>query len=451
MASSNVKLTPEIDQLTQKLVADPKSRVFAQLADAYRKAGMLDEAIETAKRGLEVHPNYAIAHNILGRCYLEKNMHALAVEEFQLTIRSDPQNLVGYKMLATAFEKQGATDEALKYFRMVLDLEPGEIEVAEKIERLKAGSDAGAPAAPAATPEPESEPRPLEPEPVREAGPSSLVLEDAQPRMETPSPVPPAPEPAGLETAEPQFVPQVETGAAPELVIEKGPEPFLGERGIEPPAAAPAAEPTPPAPATPAGDGEATPTLAEIYAQQGHFEKAIAIYQKLVADSPENAAYKVKLDELLTKAYPDEMSEAADTPPAAEPVKEQSAQPAPPEVPEKMFSQMFAEMEKVATSGELNLPDREEIKSEPLTLSPEPPKDEVRLMPDGPAEPPPAAEPPTPPVMPAPEPVNFGALFASDEKPAAGIEPGAAAGPGEGPKKDDAVSSFQSWLNGLQK
>jgi len=37
MAANNAKLPPEIDQLTQKLVADPKSRVFAQLADAYRK------------------------------------------------------------------------------------------------------------------------------------------------------------------------------------------------------------------------------------------------------------------------------------------------------------------------------------------------------------------------------------------------------------------------------
>lgn len=136
MADSKI-LPPEIDKLTQQLVLDPKSKVFAQLADAYRKAGMLDEAIETCKRGVEQNPEFATGHLVLGRCFLAKKMHALAVEELQAAARIDPQNLAAYRLLAGAYEEQGQTEEAVRYYQRILDLEPGESEIEQKIERLK--------------------------------------------------------------------------------------------------------------------------------------------------------------------------------------------------------------------------------------------------------------------------------------------------------------------------
>ncbi len=425
MAANNAKLPPEIDQLTQKLVADPKSRVFAQLADAYRKIGMIDEAIETAKRGLEIHPNYAIAHNILGRCYLEKKMYALAVEEFQLTIRADPQNLVAYKMLATAHEKQGAVDEALKYYRMVLDLEPGEIEAAQKVEQL-AASAGGVQARPQeAAPEPVPDAPAPEPEPQPETTPL--------PQAETP--VPPSEESPAAAAVE--SLPLPAALQQPELEIEPAPEPFTPAPAVPvaPDAAAPA-------------DGEATPTLADIYAQQGHYEKAIEVYQKLVAENPDNDAYKARLDELLAKAYPEEAPQSqppeSAAQPAPEPPQQEAAAPSAADAPDNMFSKMFAQMEQVAGSGGSSIPDQVDAKGEPP--APDPAREEAA------PPPPPAPAAPEPAVTPAPEaPVDFGALFAGEQKAPDGAGDGAAPAGGEAPKKDEAVSSFQSWLNSLQK
>ncbi|MCU0607832.1 MAG: tetratricopeptide repeat protein [Candidatus Edwardsbacteria bacterium] len=136
MADSKI-LPPEIDKLTQQLVLDPKSKVFAQLADAYRKAGMLDEAIETCKRGVEQNPEFATGRLVLGKCYLAKKMSALAIEELQAAARIDPQNLAAYRQLAQAYEEQGQKDEAIRYYQRILDLEPGESEIEQKIEQLK--------------------------------------------------------------------------------------------------------------------------------------------------------------------------------------------------------------------------------------------------------------------------------------------------------------------------
>jgi tetratricopeptide (TPR) repeat protein len=133
-------IPPEIDKWTQQLVLDPKNKVFAQLADTYRKIGMVDEAIETCKRGIEQNPTFATGHLVLGRCFLVKKMLALAVEEFQLVVQNDPQNLAGYKLLATTFEEQGNTEQALRYYQRILDLEPGESDIMDKIEKLKGAS-----------------------------------------------------------------------------------------------------------------------------------------------------------------------------------------------------------------------------------------------------------------------------------------------------------------------
>ncbi|MEW6686506.1 MAG: tetratricopeptide repeat protein [Candidatus Edwardsbacteria bacterium] len=136
MTQESFQLRPEIEALTEEYVANPKSRVFALLADAYRKGNMLEEAIEVCKKGLETHPNYATAHLVLARCYYEKRMLSLAREEFEKTLKFDPQNLVALKLLAEVYLSQGMKEEAVKRYQMVLDLNPAEPEVKEKLETL---------------------------------------------------------------------------------------------------------------------------------------------------------------------------------------------------------------------------------------------------------------------------------------------------------------------------
>ena len=54
----NKNFSPMIYDYLKKYQEDPTSRVFAPLAEAYRKAGLIDEAIEIAREGLRVHPNF---------------------------------------------------------------------------------------------------------------------------------------------------------------------------------------------------------------------------------------------------------------------------------------------------------------------------------------------------------------------------------------------------------
>lgn len=99
-------LPPEIAKYLAILGRDPNSMIFAPLAEAYRRAGMLDEAIATAKEGLERHPNYLSAMVALGRAYFEKGMLKEASEELEHVVKIAPDNIIA-KSILEEIRKQG--------------------------------------------------------------------------------------------------------------------------------------------------------------------------------------------------------------------------------------------------------------------------------------------------------------------------------------------------------
>ncbi len=55
--SKNETLT----SLLREYQENPKSRVFAKLADEYRKQDLVIQAIEIIEEGLEFHPGFSVA------------------------------------------------------------------------------------------------------------------------------------------------------------------------------------------------------------------------------------------------------------------------------------------------------------------------------------------------------------------------------------------------------
>lgn len=130
------KRIPEIERHAAKLAKDPKSRAFAQLADAYRKEGLLDEAIEICLKGLEQHPNYPSAHVVLGRAYLEKGALQEAEAEFLKVIELAPDNLLVHRLLGDLYREQERLAEAREQYEAVLAYNPLDREVKELLAHL---------------------------------------------------------------------------------------------------------------------------------------------------------------------------------------------------------------------------------------------------------------------------------------------------------------------------
>ncbi|MBI3994839.1 MAG: tetratricopeptide repeat protein [Nitrospirae bacterium] len=295
-------LSPEIIKLTEKLANDPKSRLFVPLAEEYLKAGMPDEAMMVLTDGLKVHPNFHAARGVLGKVYLEKGQIAEAKAEFEQVLKSDPENLLAHRKLAKLYKDAGQTDKARISCQAVLLSSPkdaemklmvGELDRIEQEERKKMEERSAVSLG--------SESVEMQLEQTSHAGPD---IKSEPERMEAPSPeVPPA------AMSAPESAPATLEPSTPSPSLEEilgGPSPDTPEAPASSEAEAPrSTEPSPddmPSAPPPPTEEITTEALADLYIKQGHYEKGIAIYRRLLAKDPNNQALFQKLEETVELA-----------------------------------------------------------------------------------------------------------------------------------------------------
>ena len=336
--------TSEIEKLEKRWAENPKGRNFAPLADAYRKAGELDRAIELCTAGLERHPDYVSAHIVFGRCLIDQKNDPGASAVFRKVLALDPENVLALKILAEIAERGGRYDEAADWLSRLLSADPMNGDAAEALARAK-----GRAAHSTATSDPIAR---LVPEPARPPQRNrDLVIEHApeeptSPRLDvkgTPADIETfdgtldfnavahsAAKADGIEVQEevvlkPQDLvveglahTQFESGifAMPPEAEEDEPKIdlplIMPDDGLD---AAPPPPPPPPAPPPAAvalsdDDGAAdtatlsraepvlTETMAELYLRQGHEEEALHVYEALLAKRPMDARLRGRVEAL---------------------------------------------------------------------------------------------------------------------------------------------------------
>jgi tetratricopeptide (TPR) repeat protein len=215
-----VAYTSEIDKLEQRWAENPKGRNFAPLADAYRKAGELDKALELCTAGLELHPDYVSAHIVFGRCLIDQKNETGASDVFRKVLALDPENVLALKILADIAERGGRFDEAVDWLGRLLLADPMNGDAAEVLARAKRKA---AQAAPRAAPEPVArlvpEAAPHPPRPVARPGPPhatppASLAPSLTPLPQLPPPPPPAP------AVHPDFVIERESEAPPPPALD---------------------------------------------------------------------------------------------------------------------------------------------------------------------------------------------------------------------------------------
>jgi tetratricopeptide (TPR) repeat protein len=175
-----VAYTSEIEKLEKRWAENPKGRNFAPLADAYRKAGELDRAIELCTAGLERHPDYVSAHIVFGRCLMDQKDDPGASGVFRKVLALDPENVLALKILAEIAERSHRYDEAVVWLTRLLSAVPMNGDAAEALTRARSrAAQSGATSTP---------PPPPAGAPVRAAAPEPVA------RL-VPDPAPPPPPP----------------------------------------------------------------------------------------------------------------------------------------------------------------------------------------------------------------------------------------------------------------
>jgi tetratricopeptide (TPR) repeat protein len=319
-----------IQELKKRVERTPGSRFFVPLAEEYRRAGRLSDAIDALEEGLIAHPGYVAARVSLARAYLEVGRVQESMTAFSKALEDDPSNLVAAKALGDLHLSRGEPIEAIKRYRLYRKVsgDPRHDGIIAELE-----SKAGVPVPPppkAPAPPPPAFPmaaiEPLSPVDVPAAlsepfvPPGYAPIGRASPARETDKhdisgikyerPSVPPPRASGETPALPSRDRPLESIAASrsgdqEIVTRKIrlPEarwPFEAATPAPPPADADASE-------VAAAESLADPqregrTLADLYLEQGHYAEARELYEALLGAAPGDGDLRRLRDEATRRA-----------------------------------------------------------------------------------------------------------------------------------------------------
>lgn len=115
----------------------PGSRVFAPLAESYRKLGMIDEALKVLKEGIKRHPGYVLGYLVLANCYHDQRKNDAAYQTLLPLTSQNRDNPGLQKLFAQVCLELGNLDEALETFKYLLFLNPRDKYYAQQVKTLE--------------------------------------------------------------------------------------------------------------------------------------------------------------------------------------------------------------------------------------------------------------------------------------------------------------------------
>jgi pentatricopeptide repeat protein len=116
---------------------NPRSRVFAPLAETYRKMGMGEKAMTILKEGIKNNPGYTLGYLGLSFCYFDQEQYSLAYTTLRPLVGENRDNLRLQKLFGNVCLQINHLDEALETFKYLLFINPRDAEVAKHVKILE--------------------------------------------------------------------------------------------------------------------------------------------------------------------------------------------------------------------------------------------------------------------------------------------------------------------------
>ena len=241
MQQDNSSFWTDIKAFEEQLAKEPNSFCFVKLSEVYLKVGLIDDALHTARQGVAIHPGYLGGQRALALACHAKGLNDECLAALKLVTVGIPEDQQAQKLLGRLLADSGDRDAAMQAFKTVLEFVPDDVGSRMELESLEIAGGL--------------------------TDTSLCADEDEEEIIED------------LELLE-----EIDVLEEDESVSEPlSQEPPLGDG------------PT----AVPFRDPLFTATLAEQYVRQGIIEKALEIYQSILAADPANSAVSIRIAELV--------------------------------------------------------------------------------------------------------------------------------------------------------
>jgi protein O-mannosyl-transferase len=108
------------------------------LGNIYLSEGRIDESIEQYQMAVNAKPDYAECHNNLGVAYNDKGWTDQAIEQYHIALALKPDFADGHYNLGQAYSAKGLLDKAIEQYEIAVRLEPGNQEFKSVLSSARA-------------------------------------------------------------------------------------------------------------------------------------------------------------------------------------------------------------------------------------------------------------------------------------------------------------------------
>ncbi len=115
-----------VRRLSDELAQDPGSMAFLELGELLRQQGEHDLALKVAHRGLDRHPHFADAHDLLARIHVDGADLEKAFDEWDMAARINPDHAGAQKGMGFVRFQQGRLEESERHLDRASVLDPSD-------------------------------------------------------------------------------------------------------------------------------------------------------------------------------------------------------------------------------------------------------------------------------------------------------------------------------------
>lgn len=124
-----------IDRYQSEYDKNPHSKLFAPLAEAYRKIGRLEEAQNLCIKGLQIHASFASGRLAFAKVLLDLGDLEQACAQLKKATELSPDNILAFHLLGETCLKLKRPREALEAFKMLLFLHPQDLRAQKAVKK----------------------------------------------------------------------------------------------------------------------------------------------------------------------------------------------------------------------------------------------------------------------------------------------------------------------------
>ena len=133
--------TSALKYLERALTLEPKKEdipsIYSYMAQSLKDQERYKDAIVVLEKAEQYDPERTDIFNLLGFCFFKLKEHEKAIKAFQEVLKLNPTSAIDYANIGSNYRDMGDIKQAIRYYRIALELDPTIEFAIENLKRLE--------------------------------------------------------------------------------------------------------------------------------------------------------------------------------------------------------------------------------------------------------------------------------------------------------------------------